>query len=112
MAIPARIDARELRSKPKLRSPAHRKWVREHACCACGRVMGIECAHVRRAANSGKGMKPSDAYCVSLCREHHSESHRGEQSFERKYRLDLMALAQEFYRRSPHRKKLDDPYGA
>ncbi len=73
--------------------------------------MPIECAHVRRAANSGTGFKPSDAFTVSLCREHHAEQHRiGEQSFERKHGLDLMALAREFYGRSPHRQKLDDPY--
>jgi hypothetical protein len=73
--------------------------------------MPIECAHVRRASNSGTGLKSSDAYCVSLCAAHHQESHRGEQTFERRYSLNLMGLAQEFYRRSPHRNKLDNPYG-
>jgi len=33
------------------------------------------------------------------------ESHRGEKSFERKYGLDLMALAVEFFAKSPHRMK-------
>lgn len=72
--------------------------------------MPIECAHVRRAFNSGTGMKPSDAYCVSLCRDHHAASHRGERSFEMKLGLDLLVLAREFYERSPHRRKLDNPY--
>lgn len=72
--------------------------------------MPIECAHVRRAANSGTGMKPSDAYTVSLCREHHAESHRGEKTFEARHGVDLMSLAREFYLKSPHRAKLDDPY--
>ena len=57
------------------------------------------------------GMKPSDAYTVSLCRDHHMESHMGEQSFEAKHELDLLALAERFYRASPHRSKLDNPYG-
>jgi hypothetical protein len=105
------IDQRELRGKPKLRSPAHRKWVREHRCCVpnCYRLP-IECAHVRRAANAGMGIKSSDAYCVSLCRYHHSESHTGEKSFEKRHGIDLMALARAFYEKSPHKRKLDDPY--
>jgi hypothetical protein len=112
VTLPLRINARELRGKAKLRSPAHRAWVRSHYCCVpdCG-SNNIDCAHVRRAANCGTGMKPSDAYCVSLCRDHHMESHAGEQTFERKYGLDLMALAREFYLKSPHKSKLDNPYG-
>jgi hypothetical protein len=72
--------------------------------------MPIECAHVRRASTAGIGIKSSDAYCVSLCREHHRESHTGEKSFEAKYKLNLMALAQEFYERSPFKGRLDNPY--
>lgn len=112
MALPARLDTRALGGKPKLRSPAHREWVRTHYCSVPGcQLMPIECAHVRRAANAGTGMKPSDAYTVSLCREHHAESHRGEKTFEARHGVDLMALAREFYERSPHRSKLDSPYG-
>jgi hypothetical protein len=111
MALPARLDMREVRGKPKIRSQAHRDWVRSHRCCVPGcQLMPIECAHVRRAGNSGQGFKPSDAFTVSLCAEHHAESHRGERTFESKHGVDLMALAEEFYRRSPHRNKLDDPY--
>lgn len=73
--------------------------------------MPIEVAHVNRANNRGTSRKASDAFTVSLCREHHSESHRGEKTFEQAHRIDLMELAREFYRRSPHRQKLDDPYG-
>ncbi len=73
--------------------------------------MPIECAHVRRAFNSGTGMKPSDAYTVSLCSDHHAESHRGERTFEQKYGLDLLALAEEFFRASPHKNRLVNPYG-
>lgn len=112
MALPARLDTRALGSKPKLRSPAHRKWVREHYCSVPGcQLMPIECAHVRRAGNAGIGIKSSDAFCLSLCREHHASSHRmGEKSFERKHGIDLAALAREFFERSPHRSKLDSPY--
>lgn len=74
-------------------------------------LIPIECAHVRRASTAGIGIKSSDAFCASLCREHHSESHTiGEQTFERRHGINLMALAQEFYERSPHKAKLDNPY--
>jgi hypothetical protein len=112
MTLPARIDQRDLRGKPKLRSPAHRDWVRSHYCSVDGCCeMPIECAHVRRSSNAGTGIKSSDAYCLSLCREHHRESHRGEQTFERKYKIDLMAKAREFYERSPFKSRLDNPWG-
>lgn len=72
--------------------------------------MPIEVAHINRASTRGTGQKSSDAFTVSLCRDHHSESHRGERTFEAKYGLNLLDLAKQFYRRSPHRQKLDDPY--
>lgn len=57
-------------------------------------------------------MKPSDRWCISLCRECHSTQHQmGEASFE-KDRLGgegaLWRLAQEFARKSPHWPKLRD----
>lgn len=109
--LPARIKRNSDKADRGNRSPAHRAWVRSFHCCVPGcQLMPIECAHVRRANNSGTGFKPSDAYTVALCREHHAESHRGERTFEAKHGLDLMALAREFYLNSPHRNKLDNPY--
>lgn len=111
MVLPARLDMRVIKGKARLRSPAHRAWVSSHRCCVGGcDGMPIECAHVRRAANAGTGFKPSDAFTVSLCRDHHRESHLGEKTFEARHGLDLMALAREFFARSPHRSKLDDPH--
>lgn len=111
MSLPPRLAADIYKPKERLRSTAHRDWVRGHRCsvdnCA---GMPIEVAHVNRASNGGMARKASDAFTVSLCRDHHSESHRGERTFERKYGLDMMELAEMFYRASPHRKKLDDPY--
>lgn len=56
------------------------------------------------------GVKPSDRWTVSMCggvEGHHSEQHRiGEQTFERKYAVDLKTLAAEFARNSPHWPKL------
>ena len=95
--------------KRKVRScPAHRAWVRRHCCCVvdCRRTP-IECAHVRIGTDGGAGTKPSDKWVISLCAFHHREQHHiGERAFERRYGLELRALAQEFARRSPHWRKL------
>jgi hypothetical protein len=62
---------------------------------------------VRKGTDGGQGLKPSDRWAISLCREHHAEQHRiGETAFEKRYGFDLLALAQEFARRSPHWAKL------
>lgn len=109
--LPKRIDKRALMGKAKLRSKAHRDWVRSHQCCVpdCTN-MPIEVAHVNSAASRGVGMKSSDALTISLCRAHHHESHRGERTFEAKYGIFLSDLAERFYAQSPFRRRLDDPY--
>jgi hypothetical protein len=67
----------------------------------------IECAHVRTGTDGGTGLKPSDRWAISLCRDHHREQHRiGERAFERRYNIDLYELALEFARKSPHRKTI------
>lgn len=109
--LPQRLAPDHFKPKERLRSTAHRDWIRSHFCCVPGcQLMPIEVAHVNRASNGGMGRKASDAFTVSLCREHHAESHRGERSFEAKHGVNLMSLAEEFFRKSPHRTKLDDPY--
>lgn len=110
--LPPRISRKSDKADKGKRSPAHRAWVRGHHCVVPGcQELPIECAHIRRSNNSGMGFKPSDAFTIALCKEHHAESHRGDQTFERKYGLDLMGLAREFFFASPHRHKMDDPYG-
>lgn len=110
-ALPPRFLRKSGKADVGRRSPAHRAWIRGHQCSVPGCAgMPIECAHVRRANNSGMGFKPSDAFTVSLCRDHHAESHRGERTFEERHGLDLLALAEKFYRASPHRHKLENPY--
>lgn len=109
--LPARLKDDHFKPKARLRSYAHCDWVREHYCSVPGcREMPIEVAHVGKANNHGMGKKASDAFTLSLCREHHAESHRGDKTFEAKYGFSLLAKAEEFYRKSPHRNKLDDPY--
>jgi Putative HNHc nuclease len=83
---------------------AHRAWVRRHRCSVPGcQRLPIECAHVRTGTDGGAGLKPSDRWCISLCRDHHLEQHEiGELSFEAKYDLDLRQLAREFVQRSAY----------
>ncbi len=110
LRLPARI-ARP-RRKPDTRScPAHRAWVRRHACCVPGCAeLPIECAHVRTGTDGGTALKPSDRWTVSLCRSHHAEQHRiGEPAFEKRYAIDLRALAETFARVSPHWRKVRAP---
>ena len=101
--LPERIR-REGRVADARSCPAHRAWIRRHRCsvpdCA---ALPIECAHVRTGTDGGQGLKPSDNWTVSLCRQHHAEQHRiGERAFEKLHDLDLYELAIEFARRSPH----------
>lgn len=52
-------------------------------------------------------IKPSDRWVISLCSYHHREQHQlGEDQFEARYGIELVDLAEEFARRSPHRNKL------
>ena len=93
------------RKKEGRSCPGHRAWVRRHHCSVPGcEGFPIECAHVRGCTDGGQSLKPSDNWTLSLCREHHAEQHRiGEVAFERKYGIDMRAIARAFAQRSPHR---------
>lgn len=107
--LPPRISRKSTKAEAGKRSPAHRAWVRGHACCACGSTTAIECAHVRVGTGGGTGFKPSDRWCISLCRDCHAEQHRlGETYFSATHNINMKALAMEFYRLSPHRSKLGE----
>lgn len=109
--LPQRLKPDHYKPKLKLRSTAHRDWIRSHHCCVAGcEDMPIEVAHISRSWSGGMGEKSSDAMTISLCRAHHSESHQGEKSFAAKYGFDLLERAKEFYRKSPFKARLDDPY--
>lgn len=106
MTLPPRHKIESAREK-RWRCPAHLAWVREFACSVRGcQQMPIEAAHVRCGTDGGTGMKPSDNWAISLCSDHHSQQHRiGEPEFERRHRIDMKALAREFFEKSPHRRK-------
>jgi hypothetical protein len=105
--LPQRIKRESGRKQEGKRSPAHRKWVRGHACSACGSLVAIECAHVRGGTDGGMGIKPSDRFCISLCKSCHSDQHRmGEETFAKLWDINLNDMADEFFKKSPHRGKL------
>jgi hypothetical protein len=85
--------------------PRHRAFLRRHHCVVPGCIAEpIEVSHIRTASNAGTGLKPHDAFAVSMCHDHHLEYHRGgHHTFELRHRVDLSAIAAEFVRRSPDR---------
>ena len=106
--LPPRIKHDSGKKNAGKRSPAHRKWVRGHACCGCGSTTAIEAAHVREGTDGGMGHKPSDRWVISLCKECHSRQHQiGEGPFERATGINMKALAEAFFKVSPHRGKLE-----
>ena len=88
---------------PQREWPRHRAFLRRHHCVVPGCMAEpIEVSHIRTASNAGTGLKPHDAFAVSMCHRHHMEYHRtGHDTFERRHIIDLYALAAEFVRRSP-----------
>lgn len=106
--LPPRIKRASGKKDVGKRSPAHRSWVRGHACCGCGSTTAIECAHLRDGTGGGISMKPSDLWTISLCKDCHTRQHTiGEAAFDREKGIDSKALAREFAKRSPHRHKLE-----
>jgi hypothetical protein len=103
--LPRRLKRPKLgiQAPPRKVWPRHRRWVKSHGCCVpgCGATI-VDFAHLRSCANAGMDQKPHDIFGVSLCRAHHDEQHSlGVDAFDRKYGIDLWALAAEFARRSP-----------
>lgn len=54
------------------------------------------------------GIKPSDRWCISLCKDCHNQQHmQGEETFEKAHGINMKKLAEEFFKASPHRHKLE-----
>lgn len=107
-----RLPSRFKRPKPSREAlvwPRHRRFVRSHACCVPNcQGQPIEFAHYRNAANSGTGLKPHDRFGISLCQKHHREQHViGQAEFMRRAQIDMAALAEAFYARSPDKAMKD-----
>lgn len=115
MTLPRRRKPPKLgiREEPQIRCPGHLKWIRGHECSvvnshtACtGR---IEAAHVRMGTDGNLGTKPSDFWTIPLCSGHHAIQHNiGEIAFNRAYGINMIAIAQALWLRSPHRRKHEE----
>jgi hypothetical protein len=109
VTLPRRIPKPAKRAS-RWRSQAHCSFVRSHECCVpdCG-GRPIEVAHVRRGSGAGVGQKPDDWNTLSLCRDCHREQHRvGEQTFEKRFGVDMRAVADEFAAKSPRAAQIRD----
>lgn len=105
--LPKRIP-RPSKPDKRYRSPAHRTFVRSHACSACGSMIAIEVAHVRTGTDGGMGMKPGDYWTISLCKSCHGWQHsNSEQALEAKHGFDMKTTAREFVKASPKRRELE-----
>lgn len=109
MTLPPRIPKKPKRAT-RWRSPKHRDFVRDHACCKCGSNQAIEFAHVRLGSGAGMGQKPDDWRGVSLCHDCHNgngmpQHNIGERSFWRG--IDLEALIEAFIKASPKRAEIE-----
>ena len=102
-----------LREPSQIRSPQHLAWIRGHECVLNGLAcMGrLEAAHVRTGTDGGTSVKPSDSWTLPLCSYHHLLQHNmGETNFERRYGINMKAIASELWQRSPHRRKYEESH--
>ena len=82
---------------PGRKDSRYQEWIHSQSCCVSGR-QPVVMHHVRRDF-CGLGLKPDDRFAVPLHEPLHLELHTiGAITFERKYRVDLLALADETWR--------------
>lgn len=64
-----RPETRSKERKPDrwMRDKDHLSFIRSLPCCVCGRAP-CDAAHVRNGTDGAMGRKPSDKWCVPLCR--------------------------------------------
>lgn len=102
--LPPKIPKKAKRAS-RWRSQKHCNHVRSHACTVCHDTAGIEVAHVRIAGDGGMGRKPSDYYCVSLCKECHTRQHAvGERTFW--HGQNVEAIMKAFCDTSPAKREI------
>jgi len=92
-----------------MRDPEYRRWLREEWCIlhlepygftgGCDHFGEFGLAEAAHTQNNGLSSKGPDSSCVPLCRKHHREYDGGRAAFEKKYGVDMKALAKEYYAR-------------
>jgi len=90
-----------VRESGVIRCPAHLQFVRGFVCSIYGKHEcdgKSEAAHVRTGTDGGTGMKPGDNWAIPLCGGAHREQHQiGEPAFERRYGIDMKAIARRLW---------------
>jgi hypothetical protein len=85
------------------RSVKYRRWIAEHLCRVGvggvpGNRLGIGiCSQAAHTSNNGTSSKGADSSCIPLCPEHHREYDAGRKAFEKKYGVDLKAIAAQYF---------------
>ena len=51
----------------------YKGFVREHACVFCGKPGPSQAHHLRQFEFTGTALKPSDSYCVPVCKDCHDK---------------------------------------
>ncbi len=80
-----------------MRDAGYREWLGDQFCKACPQWDQLTFSDAAHTENNGMGSKGPDSSCVPLCRKHHREYDAGRKVFEKKYRLDMKAIAKEYY---------------
>lgn len=109
------------RAKPRrvsvVRSPEYREYVRTICCTICeklcrtcggkcigqGDCVGVWC-DAAHTTNNGMSSKGGDDTCAPLCRVHHAEYDADRKAFERKYGVDMKAVAKAWWELFNRRK--------
>lgn len=98
------IKRRRKARRGPLRDPKYRAWLRRFCCMLRGQDNFRSCdswqvdpAHTGRV--NGMSSKAGDDTCLPLCRKHHAEYDSGRVAFEKKYGVDMKALAKEYWTR-------------
>ncbi len=63
----------------------------------------MEAAHVDAAGGKGVGVKVADFHTVPACSAAHAEMHRGADTWQAKYKINLIDAAKAYAKASPHR---------
>ena len=97
------------------RFPAHLSWLRKRPCILEGRFGHacegrMEAMHVDGAGGKGVGLKVADYHAVPGCSEAHRLYHdHGAETWQRTWRIDLIAAAKAYAKASPHRYLWEQP---
>lgn len=96
-----------LKQATVIKCPGHLRWVRGHECCVAGKLAHPKCeGRIEAHHVTTRGAGGGDEQVVSLCSLAHANVHAlGRESFAKVYGVDLVKLAAEFWKQSPHGQK-------